>query len=629
MASTDTEQLVVELEARISQFEKNFQRASRSANDNWNKIESRGRSASKRMQADMDKVASNIIGGMRGVAGSLASTFGLTGALSAGGFLALMVKVNNELARMGSLAKEAGLSTDKLQEVKYSTTLGGVSDEAFTSGMRMSLQLLDEASREANDLRRLFEANGKSIRDSNGDLIKFDAFLEKASDLIARAPTEQAKTKIAEMLGLSREWVGALEKGPEQLRKLQDEARQSGVVVDEATIRKAQEFQKAWDQAIAKWKIGITAALSDIAGAFAEFFKDMIDNMPGGDILKRAFRFWGQDLKGMTLPELEAALEDAAKNSLGGAAERIAAEIDRRLGKKSFRLTVTPQVTGPRTIIPNKQTGDEGKTALDQAIYSAQRRIATMDAETATIGRNSEARERARLVAQLEEAAKKTNSDAGMKNTAVTEEQRQRINQLADAMEAAAKREREAEQSWRSFNEVLSFSGDIALQFIDGLGDRTKKLGDIAASALSMIKKAALQATILGTGPLAGIFGTASSNGGTGGLMGALGNLLGARADGGPVTANRPYIVGERGPEIVVPKMSGVVIPNHALGGTVNNAAMQSNTFNVTVQGSAGTEAQNKDLAAQIGKQLEAVAGQMVVKHIRQQMRPGGILSGR
>lgn len=34
------------------------------------------------------------------------------------------------------------------------------------------------------------------------------------------------------------------------------------------------------------------------------------------------------------------------------------------------------------------------------------------------------------------------------------------------------------------------------------------------------------------------------------------------RANGGPVTAGRPYVVGERGPELIVPRRSGTVIPN-------------------------------------------------------------------
>lgn len=44
----------------------------------------------------------------------------------------------------------------------------------------------------------------------------------------------------------------------------------------------------------------------------------------------------------------------------------------------------------------------------------------------------------------------------------------------------------------------------------------------------------------------------------------------GARADGGPVSAGRSYLVGERGPEMFVPAMSGAIVPNGA-GGTVVN----------------------------------------------------------
>ena len=56
---------------------------------------------------------------------------------------------------------------------------------------------------------------------------------------------------------------------------------------------------------------------------------------------------------------------------------------------------------------------------------------------------------------------------------------------------------------------------------------------------------------------LAGLF--------AGGLFG------GARANGGPVSAGRAYLVGERGPEMIVPSAPGVVIPRvGATGSTVN-----------------------------------------------------------
>jgi len=38
-----------------------------------------------------------------------------------------------------------------------------------------------------------------------------------------------------------------------------------------------------------------------------------------------------------------------------------------------------------------------------------------------------------------------------------------------------------------------------------------------------------------------------------------------AKADGGPVSANRTYLVGERGPELFTPRQSGSITPNHAL----------------------------------------------------------------
>ena len=45
-----------------------------------------------------------------------------------------------------------------------------------------------------------------------------------------------------------------------------------------------------------------------------------------------------------------------------------------------------------------------------------------------------------------------------------------------------------------------------------------------------------------------------------GGIGGALGNLF--RAEGGPVTGGKPYIVGEQGPELMVPSTSGTVLSN-------------------------------------------------------------------
>jgi hypothetical protein len=62
-----------------------------------------------------------------------------------------------------------------------------------------------------------------------------------------------------------------------------------------------------------------------------------------------------------------------------------------------------------------------------------------------------------------------------------------------------------------------------------------------------------------------------------GGLSGSSNSFLsslgtafgGGKAHGGPIDAGRAFLVGERGPEIIVPRGAGTVIPNNRLGGSV------------------------------------------------------------
>jgi len=49
------------------------------------------------------------------------------------------------------------------------------------------------------------------------------------------------------------------------------------------------------------------------------------------------------------------------------------------------------------------------------------------------------------------------------------------------------------------------------------------------------------------------------------------------RAAGGPVAAGRPYLVGERGPELFMPTQAGGILPNGAGGGVVQNIVFQVN----------------------------------------------------
>jgi hypothetical protein len=76
---------------------------------------------------------------------------------------------------------------------------------------------------------------------------------------------------------------------------------------------------------------------------------------------------------------------------------------------------------------------------------------------------------------------------------------------------------------------------------------------------------------------------------------------VGTRAHGGPVVAGRPYIVGEEGPELIVPAGSGTVIPNNRLA-TSGGGTTVVYAPNITVEGSVVAE---RDLADTMIRQFQ------------------------
>ena len=94
---------------------------------------------------------------------------------------------------------------------------------------------------------------------------------------------------------------------------------------------------------------------------------------------------------------------------------------------------------------------------------------------------------------------------------------------------------------------------------------------------------------------------------------GLLGSIF--KANGGSVKAGNNYIVGERGPEMFSPGVSGTITPNHALGGSTNVVV------NVDASGSSVEGDENR------GKELGRLISVAVQSELVQQKRPGGLLA--
>ena len=115
-------------------------------------------------------------------------------------------------------------------------------------------------------------------------------------------------------------------------------------------------------------------------------------------------------------------------------------------------------------------------------------------------------------------------------------------------------------------------------------------------------------------------FGSAASGGKKKGLGGFLGSVLGGLfANGGRPPVGKASIVGERGPELFVPKVAGTIIPNNAMGGgdsVVNNISVSVDATGSSVSGSSNE-------GNELGQQIAIAIQSELIK----QKRAGGLLA--
>ena len=107
-------------------------------------------------------------------------------------------------------------------------------------------------------------------------------------------------------------------------------------------------------------------------------------------------------------------------------------------------------------------------------------------------------------------------------------------------------------------------------------------LRDIALGALSEIARAVFDIPDFGFGGA----GAPGSPGLPGGIFSSFFSLLGFAA-GGPLSPGRAAIVGEKGPEIIVPRFAGEVVPRRAFDAPAPRPI--TITVNVTGEAAAGT----------------------------------------
>jgi len=192
----------------------------------------------------------------------------------------------------------------------------------------------------------------------------------------------------------------------------------------------------------------------------------------------------------------------------------------------------------------------------------------------------------------------------------LSQEQKDKIKEIVGELNKIPPTQEKINDGWQKINQVVR---DDIQEGIKGLIKGTATWADMLDNVADKFLDIALNQAFYGN-----MMGKAGKDGQMGGIFGALAgfgaSIFGGsprKAAGGPVTGGNSYVVGERGPELFVPRSGGNIVPNNAMG-------------NVTVNVDAsGSSAQGDGPSSE---QLGQLIGAAIQNELIRQKRPGGLL---
>lgn len=610
MAEDAGERLVVMLEARISEFEKRMAKAEQTGTRTYRQLTAGSSRATRQMEQDMLRSTTAINRSLAQTStqiGSFAKAFavGLVGSAAfrsvsqaSQQFTALQnaLKVtglegdalNSTFSALFQIAQKNGTAIAPLvtlysRAAQAQSELKASSAELlqFTDGISLALRVAGtDSTQAAGALLQLSQAIGSGVVRAE----EFNSVNEGARPILqaVAAGLKEAGGSVSTLKNLVNEgkvsseaffraFLAGMPMLEAQAAKADGTIGQASERISNAFVALVGHLDKTTGASgnAAKGLNAVADVIETLGGYFdaavgkLEELQKWLNSVGNNPVWKTLAQFMGADFS----PE-EMARHGLSPVDKQGKPKRIIIN-----GGTSATPPIKPVSLADFKVPGAKDGAAARRDPFERSTDQIAKRIELMKVEAATIDMTAAAQDRARVVVELETAARRANEAAGKKNTEVTADQRQKIEALADAY-AKARGELErlnsplatfARESANVGQQLEHLAADSLDRIADDFGEivtGTKTVENafrsMAQSIIAELAKIAIKQAVLG--PLASLMG-----GGSGGNL--LSNLfsLPKFAEGTNYAPGGMAIVGERGPELVNLPRGSEVIPNHVL----------------------------------------------------------------
>jgi len=570
----------------------------------------------------------------------------LTAAFSGAAITAGVKSIIDGADSLNKASQKYGVAVEQLSALGYAGKLADVSLEAIGQGLKkLSTNMLDTAAG-TGEAKEAFRALGVDVKNADGSLKSSDTVLGEIADRFAVMEDGAGKTALAVKLfgRAGADLIPLLNQGSKGLAEMKAEAEKLGVIVGGDLARASEQFNDNLTRlGTVTEAFGISIANS-VLPSLNKFVEQLISGIKAAGGFWDALKLFGtinpfknnqeniraySDELATIERRLAYAIPEAERKSLTANADalkkRIAylkeiAQQEALAGTGRGRLDARD--LGPPTLSKAPLLTDE--TALKAAQKAAEEaRKAMADAAQAAFDNAMGAAEADAQIEKLRngyvdmiEPAAKT-----MRELAKFEEIAPALGLSADQLERirdAFQEKIDFEQYGKPLKDITEdikeqkdLARDLGLTFQSAFEDAViagKKFSDVLKGLAQDIARIILRKTV--TEPLGNFVGDM--------LKGLIPSFGGGKAAGGAVYPGQYYVVGENGPEVLVPGTSGTVIPNGAAGGVVNNVSIVVNA--------EGDSRVQSDAAqgAELGRRLEGAVRAVLLA----ERRPGGLLAG-